>query len=925
MITRLSIIFLLCVLCIPRAAAQRIVTAQRDEGARTVLTLANDKVECSVVLENGRLVLDRLVARPDWAHGFGTSPVAVETDGDFAAEIMWTDWQAPKSEQNAENPVTLTKSDFTVRAVSFQPDTDGSMELWLDMACVHRPMHLRLTYRLRDNDFVLRRKVTLRDSSGRGHFLQYLATRDGAVAGRAKIVKDGGFGQPAALQSLDGAAFFGLEYPAAETRLTQTGQRLRLLSRQEAGEKITAAGFEGAWAVSAAVPDYAVKRWFMEYVREIRVADPRPYLLYNSWYDLRSTEYPRVPAENRMNEANVLRIATRLRETLIEKHGIPLDAFVLDDGWDDYASDWVLRAREFPNGLDPIMKELDKSGTRLGLWFGPTGGYSFRSRRIEWMKNHGYEVTSAGTRDAMLCIAGKKYSELLGTRLRNALDAVGARYFKLDGFQFSCSEADHGHAAGIYSRRAGVQSVFSLARAARETRPDVYLNITSGTWLSPWWLLAANQIWMQGEDHAYADVPSLQQRDAAITYRDRTLYEGLRKQDNWFPMENLMTHGIIKGTLESGGGDSEPIESFNNEVMMYLARGVSMWELYISPDRLSEPEWDVLAAALRWARDRFPVLSTTEMIGGDPGRREAYGYMHFRGTRGIIAARNPWVDNCALKVQLTHAFGVDADAQELVVEKVYPERWISPRLFKSGESMSLPLGGYETAVYEVYPLREARRPLIAGVPFVATAANAQEYRISLYGKADELVLLNPGTVSTMTMEGRSTTMQQLLQVTESGRLPVPKNSVTLRPDSARRYADLEFSIDRSVRSATLAVLLTPANTDEKDTVVVTWEGVDSTTTLTRLDGEGNSVWYTRPAVTGKNAGRLRFTVRGGDGQWNGRATTYAICDQKQPQVDVVVTTGDEIVEPPLPRLALARAVVREHVRLGEVDLRATAE
>ena len=44
------------------------------------------------------------------------------------------------------------------------------------------------------------------------------------------------------------------------------------------------------------------------------IAPLRPYTLYNSWYDLRSAEYPRVTPDHVMNEENVLRMARLLRE-----------------------------------------------------------------------------------------------------------------------------------------------------------------------------------------------------------------------------------------------------------------------------------------------------------------------------------------------------------------------------------------------------------------------------------------------------------------------------------------------------------------------------------------------------------------------------------------------------------------------------------
>ncbi|MDQ7053134.1 MAG: alpha-galactosidase [candidate division KSB1 bacterium] len=284
-----------------------------------------------------------------------------------------------------------------------------------------------------------------------------------------------------------------------------------------------------------------------------------------------------------------------------------------------YKSNWRLRPAEFPNGLRPIREALNEMGTQLGIWLGPIGGYSYRRWRVDWIREHGCETV----RD-QLCLAGKNYHALFKKRVVDfvARDSVG--YFKWDGIQFSCSEPDHGHPVGLYSRRAVMEAVIDLCRAVREKDPDIFLNITSGTWLSPWWLKYANQIWMQGRDYGYANVPSISRRDAAITYRDVVLYENFGKNDFWFPIANLMTHGIIKGHLQKLGGEREPIDKFTDNAILYFARGVSMWELYISPNLLTDAEWDAIAGAIRWARDRFEVLMHTAMIGGNPGRRIAF-------------------------------------------------------------------------------------------------------------------------------------------------------------------------------------------------------------------------------------------------------------------------------------------------------------
>jgi hypothetical protein len=255
---------------------------------------------------------------------------------------------------------------------------------------------------------------------------------------------------------------------------------------------------------------------------------------------------------------------------MIEKHHISLDAFVLDDGWDVYQSDWQLRKETFPNGLKPLADTLKKMGTSLGLWMGPTGGYSFRMKRVNWMKEHGYEVVGTGRDYSMLCLGGKKYSELFRKRITGFVANDGVAYFKWDGIQFS-----------IYSRRAIMESVIEKCRAVRAVNPNVYLNITSGTWLSPWWVKYANQIWMQGEDYGYADVPSISQRDAAMTYKDMVLYDDFKNHDWWFPVANLMTHGSSRGTLKPSA--ARMIRTKNSPTIWYsILQGVFRCMNFIS-------------------------------------------------------------------------------------------------------------------------------------------------------------------------------------------------------------------------------------------------------------------------------------------------------------------------------------------------------
>jgi len=883
---------------------------------REEFTLANSRISCAVTLEGGHIASDRITLAGRKGDRSFPGVRSVETDGGFTLDVMWSDWRPPGKKNNAENPVSLTAGDFTFERADSASVVAGEKDLALYFAGPDLSLFVRVTYRLAGEDFYLRRDVAVMDSTSAGHFLRMLWGRDCLLRGSPAVVKKGGFGQPAAFAfGKSAGAFFGLEYPASQNDVVSSGGSLRLRCGQEIGEKIGPTWCPGSAVVEGITPDTSVRRWFWKYVDDIRVAPLRPYTLYNSWYDLRSPDFRNIPPANVMNEENIMRIIGLIDRNMIAKHGIRLDAFVLDDGWDFYASDWLLRTEQFPHGLKPVADELRKTNTDLGLWLGPTGGYSFHAQRIAWMKAHGYEIV-----DDQLCLAGAKYSALFRKRVEDFVRDDGVAYFKWDGIQFVCNEPDHGHPVDIYSRRAVLESVIDKCNAVRRANPKTFLNITSGTWLSPWWLKYANQIWMDGQDYGYADVPSISPRDAAITYRDFVLYEDLRTKDLWFPVANMMTHGIIKGTLEKLGGENEPLDKFTNEALLYFARGVSMWELYISPDILTDGEWDAMAQSMQWARDRFPVLSTTTMIGGDPKARETYGYVHFRGAEGVIAARNPSIEPASLHVPLAPSLGLDGDADSLVLERVYPSRWISPRLSKAGGTLTLPLDGYETAIYEIYPLKRSTLPLVAGVVFEPAEPDGKTCRLSCYAQGgSDVSILNPGSLSSVTFRGREVDPGRF---SFRGTPATPPVSVRgIRKTKSGETWEISLGVDSSSHDGMLAVLLKPARGGESlPGVKMTLDGSETRPGVESQKGMWS--WYTLRAGPGDHA--ITFSVMGNEkgGHWEGKATAYFLCDQSRAVETVVVQMKGAPAARPMPPRPLAAGRFRACTRLGEADLSA---
>lgn len=875
--------------------------------------LGNDRVQLTVTVRDGVLAGDRLEGRPEWLRDHGTTSVAFASDGGFALDLMYTGWRAPDRVHNADNSIRLTAADFAVVEHETAESQGGGGTMTLLLRGRETSLEVRIEYRLDPGAFYVRRSVSVRDPEDKGHFLRRIDPLSANLNGASAVIKDGGFGDPVALLGQGGGIFLGLEYPAGtNTARPDPSGAIRVEAGVEVGRRISKDWWSSEPVVWALTPDAHVKRWFEAYLDDIRVAPLRPYVLYNTWYDVRSPEYTDRDYDV-MNTQNLKRIIDDFADVMKAHPDFRLDTFVLDDGWDVYASDWVLREKEFPGGLGPVETALGEIGAGLGIWYGPTGGYSFRQKRIDWMSDHGYEVVGD-----QFCVAGEKYHELLKSRTVEMVRDADVSYFKWDGIQFSCSEDDHGHPVGVYSRRAVLDALVEMCDAVRQEKPDLFLNITSGTWLSPWWLKYANTIWMQGRDYGYSDVPSISRRDAAITYRDVVLYQDYGVNDFWFPIANLMTHGIIKGHLQKLGGEVEPLDKFTDNAVLYFARGVAMWELYVSPDLLSEGEWAAIVEGGAWARDRFDTLKTTNMIGGDPGQREAYGYAHFDGSRGVVAVRNPFIEGRGIEVALDPALGIAGEASSLVLERVYPTRWISPQLYATGDTIELELDGYETAIYELYPLDEATRPLLAGATFDAVREDATITELSLLDVGDDVRLLNPQLVRTAQLDGVEQSPDSLVVAAT----PRTSPATEVRVSSVESGVEIEFEIEPWIESATLAVLYEPENGLEKGEHPLIRSWLDGAAVEAAIEEQaGRWAWRLIEVTPGSHSARISFDPPGPGVSLTGRVSAWLVGFHRPEASTIRFEAQAKFDEAkPMPPRPWSAGALRSVQRLGEVRI-----
>src|SRR6185437_9148506 len=149
---------------------------------------------------------------------------------------------------------------------------------------------------------------------------------------------------------------------------------------------------------------------------------------YNSWYD--------IGFFNPYTEAEALNRINTIGEELHVKRGVKIDSFLFDDGWGGYGKPWQERVK---NG-----------------------------------KAAGYETNAGGFE-----LSGPKYYQRFHDVVMNLLNKDGVNQFKFDGTGnvssvFPGSRFDSDFAAAI-----------QLIGDIRKDKPDTFINLTTGTWASP--------------------------------------------------------------------------------------------------------------------------------------------------------------------------------------------------------------------------------------------------------------------------------------------------------------------------------------------------------------------------------------------------------------------------------------------------------
>jgi hypothetical protein len=414
---------------------------------------------------------------------------------------------------------------------------------------------------------------------------------------------------------ISGEAFFAFEHPMARA-LVANGQATSTLKRKL--PLLTGIPITYSAVIGVAAPGQ-LRRSVAAYLEAERAHPFRTFLHYNSWYD--------IGYFSRYTEADALRAIEQIGKELVVKRDVAIDSFLFDDGWDDTAHLWEFNDG-FPQGFSRIRAAAEQFGAEPGVWLSPWGGYGPpRQARLAAAEAAGYEIDTQG-----LALSGPKYYARFHAAAVGLLQSDGINQFKLDGTG-SPDKVTPGSAFD-----SDFAAAMALIQDLRVVRPDLFINLTTGTWPSPFWLMSVDSIWRGGEDHEFAGQGTDRQR--WITYRDADTYGGIVRQSPFYPLNALMLHGIIFAR-HARGLNSDPGGDLPDEVWSYFASGTGLQELYVSPDLLTPQDWDLIARAARWARARAPVLKDSHWQGGDPARDQVYGWAAWSPERSVIALRNP--------------------------------------------------------------------------------------------------------------------------------------------------------------------------------------------------------------------------------------------------------------------------------------------
>lgn len=391
------------------------------------------------------------------------------------------------------------------------------------------------------------------------------------------------------------------------------------------------------WDVSSVLGIFAPgqqRRSFLVYMERERVMPYRPFIHYNSWYELNINRNNDSDPAKRMTEEQCLSVLKDWQEQFYQKRGISIDAFVWDDGWDEFNSLWDFH-KMFPQGFKRIDAAAGRQKAGIGTWLGPVGGYgASKGKRLAY-----WNVKHPDNKIGNFQLSNKEYFDAFVGRCSQMVKDYNMKYFKFDGI------STHFHAKGP-GNEEDAEGIIRVLNALRKKKGDLYINCTVGTWASPFWFRYADSVWRQEND--FGTIGAGDNRDKWITYRDRLVHEVFVQGSPLMPINSMMTHGLMVTKFGPPACMPRDPENVKKELRCATACGTSLQELYVDRNLMNANGgvlWDELAKGIKWIRRNADVLDDVHWVGGNPWNKETnegavYGWAAWNKNKATLALRN---------------------------------------------------------------------------------------------------------------------------------------------------------------------------------------------------------------------------------------------------------------------------------------------
>ncbi|MGC4015484.1 MAG: alpha-galactosidase [Luteolibacter sp.] len=466
--------------------------------------------------------------------------------------------------------------------------------------------------------------------------------------------------------------FLGVEVPGA--RNTVAGKKVRTGFACQL--ELTSATAYTFGSVMGVVPAGQLRRGFLYYMERERARPTKPFLHYNCWYDLGFS----------VNADKMMDVVNRFNEELVKKRGVPVLSYLVDDGWDSTRKGlWAEDTAKFPGGFANLKTRMQKADAHLGIWISPLGGYGGAEQRNALATKMG--LLPEGSAFDLAQPAYKKWFE---ERCLQLMREGGVNAFKWD----RAGEGVSPH----------FMALLDVARNLRKVDPNVFVNVTVGTWPSPFWLNHVDSTWRMGSaDVGWAGKGD--DREKWLTFRDGYCRSLFVEASPLYPLNSAMHHGIVHGRCFQGERVGKSGANLKNEARSYFANGATLQELYLTPSMMTDSAWDEVAEAAKWAHANADVLVDAHWIGGDPLKMDPYGYAAWNRRKGTLMVRNPDDAAKTMTLDVATVFELPAGApQRYALRSPYKDQRLQSLDLTAGKTQTITLEPFEVLVFDAEPV-----------------------------------------------------------------------------------------------------------------------------------------------------------------------------------------------------------------------------